>query len=951
MEHMTDNGIDICFLQETFFTTNDSVKIKEVSDYGFKMLSKPRPRCGGGLGIIYKNNIPLQINNRLPKYKSFEVMEATLQTPKELLRFINIHRTPYSKKHRYTVNAFLNEFEGYLDSLDGKTGTPMLVGDFNIHLEKPSNLDTIYYNELLQGALLSQHVRDPTHEAGGILDHVISADSLNERIDDVHVTKSHTLSDHDFVTFNITGAELPKAVSNKKILQYRNFRAIDIDAFKEDIVQSELNQPEKFSSLDDTCTLYQETLTELMDKHCPILKKKINPRHHPWFDESLRSLRRKRRQAERKFRKNKSQDARLEYIKLRNEFSKTEYMKKTAFHRKAFKDCSKNSKKIFQKINKLTGTENKHLPATSNAQMLSEDFKDFFTEKVKQIRENVIDMQKESLSGVSDVPENDSCCSGLKSFKVLSEEELHQTIKRMSNKFCELDSIPAWLLKECLPELTPVLLYIVNSSLDTGEFPTTLKHAIIRPVIKKNNVDPDILKNYRPISNLSFVSKLTEKVVLDQLNTYLEENALFSSVQSGYRPHHSCETLLIRMNEDIINTIDERKTIALLLLDLSAAFDTIDHNILIKRLQNHYGIKDIALNWFKSYLNKRTFSINVNDVSSSIGFLLFGVPQGSILGPVLFVLYTKDLQKIAEKHGLIIKLYADDSQLYVGFSILNPDEVNDVLKCIENCLMEIKQWMIKNFMMLNEQKTEFILLGTKNDLKKAGTMMLNVDGISINSIKCCGDAGKSLGVMIDDTMSMRRQISDVQKKCAWKLHSLYQIRRYLTTDIKIMLVKTLILSKLDYCNALYAGLPKTLIKKLQGILRNCIRFIYNLDLKRGEDLDAYFLQAHILPVDKRIEFKVCLFVHKSIHSKVPGYIESIIKVYQPAVSSLRTAKDKYMLAYPALPKSKRKLCERQFSYHAPTMWNALPYHIRSCSSTTEFKTKLKTYFFRQVFQC
>ena len=463
-------------------------------------------------------------------------------------------------------------------------------------------------------------------------------------------------------------------------------------------------------------------------------------------------------------------------------------------------------------------------------------------------------------------------------------------------------------------------------------------------------MDSDSLKNYRPISNLSFVSKLIKKVVLDQLNTYLEENTLFSSAQSGYRPHHSCETLLIRMNEDIINSIDQRRTIALLLLDLSAAFDTIDHNILLTRLQTQYGIKDIALKWFKSYLNRRTFSININDVRSSIGFLLFGVPQGSILGPVLFVLYTKDLQKIAKKHGLIIKLYADDSQLYVGFSILNPVEVNNVLKCIENCLMEIKQWMIKNFMMLNEQKTEFILLGTKNDLKRAGTMTLNVDGMSINSIKCCGDAGKSLGVMIDDTMSMRRQISDVQKKCSWKLHSLYQIRRYLTIDIRIMLIKSLILSKLDYCNALYAGLPKTLIKKLQGVLRNCIRFIYNLDVKRGEDLDEYFIKAHILPVDKRIEFKVCLFVHKSIHAQVPGYIESIIKVYQPAISSLRTAKDKYMLACPPLPKSKRKLCERQFSYHAPTMWNALPYDIRSCNSTTEFKTKLKTHYFRQVFQ-
>ena len=237
-------------------------------------------------------------------------------------------------------------------------------------------------------------------------------------------------------------------------------------------------------------------------------------------------------------------------------------------------------------------------------------------------------------------------------------------------------------------------------------------------------------------------------------------------------------------------------------------------------------------------------------------------------------------------------------------------------------------------------------MGTKNDLKKVGSLTLDVDGTLIKNITCNGDAGKSLGVMIDENMDMKRQIADVRKKCAWQLSNLYKIRRYLTTNLKIMLVKTLIISKLDYCNALYAGLPKTQIKKLHGVLRNCIRFIYDLRTQGGEDLDKYFVKAHILPVDKRIEFKVCLFIHKALHVKVPGYLESIIKVYQPAISALRNAKDRYLLAHPPLTKVKnKKLCSRQFSHQAPTMWNSLPYNIRSCQSTNDFKSKLKTHFF------
>ena len=214
-------------------------------------------------------------------------------------------------------------------------------------------------------------------------------------------------------------------------------------------------------------------------------------------------------------------------------------------------------------------------------------------------------------------------------------------------------------------EIAPILWYIVSKSLEASEDPSVFKTAILKPTLKKDNLDADLLKNYRPVSNLSVASKLLEKVVLCQLNKHLEKNKLYNTMQSGYRANHSCETLLVTMMDDIRLEIEEGRIAVVVLLDLSAAFDTIDHDILLKKLCSDFGITGNVLHWFRSYLKGRSFCVKIGSALSSFLELLFGVPQGSLLGPILFILYIKYLQEIAERHGLCIKFYADDSQLYI----------------------------------------------------------------------------------------------------------------------------------------------------------------------------------------------------------------------------------------------------------------------------------------------
>ena len=425
-----------------------------------------------------------------------------------------------------------------------------------------------------------------------------------------------------------------------------------------------------------------------------------------WYDEELERLKQTRRRAERAWCKSIDPADKLEYNVSRVTHEKMVKLRRVAHHSSKLMKAT-GSKQLWNMINDLLGKVDNKLPDHQDVEALAESFKVFFNDKVGKIRESIIkeqesalDVQEKcvqfcesehecSLEYVEDLlveidynkgqgcaqeecvqllsdqlcNEGQECAKKIRSdqcgedglecalgeeedqyngiifdeFQLITEEMLLKFMKSMSQKFCALDPIPVWLLVECFDELKTVMLFIVNSSLENGKFPTRCKVALVRPTIKSKSADPDNLASFRPVSNISFLSKVLEKVGATQFNLHLEG-------QNLHCPRHSCETLMIKMMNDILHLIEEKNTVALILLDLSAAFDTIDHDILLKRLESDFGIKGVVLEWFRSYLKERSFTVLIGDKSSSKGYLWFGVPQGSILGPILFILYTKALQ-------------------------------------------------------------------------------------------------------------------------------------------------------------------------------------------------------------------------------------------------------------------------------------------------------------------
>ena len=404
-------------------------------------------------------------------------------------------------------------------------------------------------------------------------------------------------------------------------------------------------------------------------------------------------------------------------------------------------------------VDKLFQPGSSALPSYTSLEVLVEDFNDFFIGKIQSIRDELQDavdhsMQPQHRTLAHEFTMTPLFCSTVKN-----------TIHCLSTKTCSLDPLPTFVIKNYVDLLSPMIANIVNQSLTKGEFPSLLKLSHVRPRLKKDNIDKEILKNYRPVANIPFLSKVIENVVATQTYNHLEAYNLMPTMQSAYRKHHSTETTLLRVTNDILRTIDRRQDVVLVLLDLSAAFDTIDHTILVERLESYFGFSELTLCWFRSYLENRRQSIVIGDQSSTNCALRYGVPQGSILGPLLFTLYIAPLQDVIARHNLNSLFYADDTQLYIAI-----DPANQALTALRNCIEDVMRWNTQNMLRSNAEKPEVILFTSRF------TKTPNIEKLSFaNTVIELTERVCDLGVNLDKNLSLTYHINETYKK-ATKVH-------------------------------------------------------------------------------------------------------------------------------------------------------------------------------------
>ena len=494
------------------------------------------------------------------------------------------------------------------------------------------------------------------------------------------------------------------------------------------------------------------------------------------------------------------------------------------------------------------------------------------------------------------------------------------------------------MLKSSLDCLLPVITEVINRSIASSTFPSKFKTASVTPLLKKPDLEADELRNYRPVSNLPYLGKITEKMVVKQLKNHMSKHNLNQPAQSAYRENHSTETAIVKIVNDMLRSLDKGQCVLLVLLDLSAAFDTIDHELLLHRFETCFGIQSEAKEWLKSYFSNRQQVVRIEGVNSDPKNLETGIPQGSVIGPFSFPRYTSPLFKLVQNHKCSIHMYADDTQLYMSFK---HEDSEDTLTRMEACIADIRCWMSRNFLKLNDGKTEFLVISKKSMSDQAA--QVGSITIGLESIPAAPKA-RNIGCFIDATLCMEAQINNMTKSCCARLHQIGRIRQYLTEDAAAMMVNAQRTSRLDNFNAVLVGLSDELLNKLQLVQNNAAKMV--TQTKKYDHVTPLLYKLHWLPIQYRIDYKIILLCFKALNNLAPVYISELLEYKKPTGYNLR---NEFELFEPRT--NLVTYGDRAFSSIAPKLWNKLPLYLKSITKLDKFKTELKTFLFKKAFKC
>ena len=675
---------------------------------------------------------------------------------------------------------------------------------------------------------------------------------------------------------------------------------------------------------------FNDVISSVLDVHAPIRTIKIRSRPCPYVTLEIKQLMKRRNNLHRRFLQTRDPNDWQNYKNSRKEIKVILQDAERNYISSEVQQHRDNPSSLWKIISRVIPSKDKeHQVYSKDRHLVAEEFNQYFSSVGRNTAKEALHLADvhdgNVLSNPTPIPiivvaENQF------NLRPVSSATVRAIIISMpSNKSPGPDKINMRVIKDCLHVILEPLTSIINRSLTTSEFPDAWKIAELIPLLKEG--DHEVPSNNQPLSLLNFASKVCERVVLDQFSCYLMENNRLSPRQCGNRKKHSTETLNISVSDKILEAMDKKKLSALILLDLSKAFDSVSHTILLQKL-SRVGASPDTVNWFCSYLSRRSQYVRIGSAVSSLLPITHGVPQGAILSPLLFSIYVNDLPQAPQTSDL--DSFVDDSKVLLSFLIKDLDQATINL---EEDLARVANWCSTNQLLPNPSKTKFILIGTRQLLQRLPKeMSLTFLGEVIKPITSASD----LGVTLDNHLTFDSHITKVVSSCMSKLCQINRVKSSFDHKTLLLIISSLVMSKLLYCSSVWANTSGKNIEKLQKVQNFACRIVCNI--QKYDHVSPAMRQLNWLPIKQQLVYKDTVMAYKCLNKLAPPYLcDKFVK--RSELHSRQTRNNNQL----DIPQFRTASGQRTFYYRAVKIWNSLENELREIQSLRLFKRKLKTY--------